>query len=327
MNNNKKYIIGIDIGGTTCKMALFTMNMKMLKKWSIDTDTKNHGKNIIKKCVASIMLNIAIKDIDKNDIYGIGVAVPGPVLDDAVITKAINIGWNRPCDIKKELKKYFLSNTQIKVANDVNAAGLGEYNVIDNKNIKSFVMVSMGTGIGGGLIYDGKIVAGKNGSAMEIGHIRVDDSYNAKRCNCGSRGCAETFGGTNHIKESFISNLKNKKLYNIKSVFRKYKKEDYKNIDTKEICNAAKKGNKLCILTLKENMYKVGKMFASLILTLDPDMIVIGGGISKGGAIITKYIKDGIKDNMKMIEKIPAIKISMLKSDAGIYGAGYLVIK
>lgn len=320
----KKYIIGIDIGGTTCKIALFTMDMTMIKKWQIDTDKTHNGKNVIKKCVVSILLNIYKNNIYKNEIYGIGVALPGPIENESIIKKAINIGWKKNYNIKNELQKYFDKTLKIVVANDANAAAYGEYNVLDKK-INSLVMVTLGTGIGGGLIYDNKICNGRNGSAMEIGHIVVDNSDTKKKCNCGSVGCVETIAGSNHIKEDFIKNLNDKKLSHIKSIYRTYKKIDIKNITVKNIFDMAKKKDALCVYTIKNAMRYVGYMLSNIILTVDPDMIVIGGGISNAGSMILRYIKDGIIEKMKMIENIPIIKISKLKNDAGVIGAGYLI--
>lgn len=321
----QKYIIGIDVGGTTCKIALFTSDMEIIKKWQIDTDKNNNGKNIIKQCVASILIYLLKEGIDKKEVIGIGVDVPGPVLDESIVVKAVNVGWKKPNNIKKEIEKYFGKNIKVKVANDADAAAYGEYRVLNDKKIKSLVMVTLGTGIGGGFVYNGEIYNGKNGNAMEIGHIKVDTTETAKKCNCGSKGCAETFGATNAIKESFLFNLLDKNLSNMKSAFRTDKNINLDEITTKNICDAAKKGDELCLYTLKKAMWYVGYMLSNVILVLDPDMIVVGGGVSQCGNMLAKFIKESVKENMKMLEKLPEIKISKLKNEAGIYGAGYLV--
>lgn len=167
----KKYGFGVDIGGTTCKIGLFETTGVMIEKWEIPTRTDNHGENILSDVTDSVMGKMAEKGISKEDVQGVGIGVPGPVTAEGVVQKCVNLGWG-VFDVVKEMTEK--TGLHIKVGNDANVAALGEMWQGGGKGRKNMIMVTLGTGVGGGIIVDGKIVAGSHGAGGEIGHMTVN---------------------------------------------------------------------------------------------------------------------------------------------------------
>ncbi|HIX63708.1 MAG TPA: ROK family protein, partial [Candidatus Mediterraneibacter colneyensis] len=190
-----KYCFGVDVGGTTVKMGLFEEEGSILDKWEIATDTSEEGKAILPNIAASIESKMSEHGIDKAEVVGIGVGVPAPVTAEGVVNGSANLGWTYK-EVKKELEE--LTGLKASIANDANVAALGEMWKGGGAGEKNMIMVTLGTGVGGGVIIDGKILTGANGAGGEIGHLCVNYEE-TDRCGCGNRGCLEQYASATGI--------------------------------------------------------------------------------------------------------------------------------
>ena len=191
----KKYAFGVDIGGTTCKIGFFETNGTLLDKWEITTNKENNGASILSDVAHSVDNKLAQEGVSKDEVQGIGVGVPGPVKSNGVVNRCVNVGWG-VVNVEEELSK--LTGLTVRVGNDANVAALGEMWQGGAKGSKDVVMVTLGTGVGGGIIVDGKIVAGSVGAGGEIGHITVNPDE-IEACNCGQYGCLEQYASATGI--------------------------------------------------------------------------------------------------------------------------------
>lgn len=191
-----KYIYGVDLGGTTVKMGLFDQEGNMLEKWEIVTRKENNGELILPDIAKAIADKNEEKSIDKSDIIGIGMGVPGPITEDGRVLKCANLGWGI-FSVADELRK-LTGVEKIKVGNDANVAALGEQWRGGGRGFDSIVMVTLGTGVGGGIILNGKILTGSNGAAGEIGHLLVNP-HEKRTCGCGKKGCLEQYSSATGI--------------------------------------------------------------------------------------------------------------------------------
>jgi len=191
----KKYSVGVDIGGTTVKIGIFKSEGELLKKWEIPTDKNENGTHILGDIAESIEKVLKEENISKDDVHGIGMGVPGPVKADGTVVKCVNLGWGI-FNVEQALES--IIGLKVKAANDANIAALGESWQGGGKGYDSMVMVTLGTGVGGGVIIDGKILAGINGAAGEIGHIKVSDEE-TEECGCGKKGCLEQYASATGV--------------------------------------------------------------------------------------------------------------------------------
>lgn len=308
-----KYIFGVDLGGTTVKMGLFTDNGEVLDKWEIVTVKDNAGAQILPDIANSIKAKQAEKNIDAADVIGVGIGVPGPVDSKGVIYKAANLGWDvfNVSDTLSELVGF-----PVKTGNDANVAALGEMWMGGGKGYDSLVMVTLGTGVGGGVIIEGKLVAGSVGAGGEIGHIRIDDNE-TESCGCGNKGCLEQY-----TSATGVVRLANRRLAkdDKASVLRG------KNVDCKAVWDAVKEGDELAIEVAEEFGWILGKGLATIACVVNPEAFVIGGGVSKAGTIILDYIKKNYDEMAFRGCKNAEFCLATLGNDAGIYGAAKLVL-
>lgn len=311
-------IIGIDLGGTSVKMALLDTDGNIKKQWSIPTNVTDSGSHILNEIVNSIKKFCSENNLHLDDIKGIGMGSPGKVnVNRGTVVGAFNLGWKNEVNVKdffeKKLKKPFF------IENDANLAALGEMWKGAGFNSQNIVLVTLGTGVGGGIIINGNLVHGNSGSAGEIGHMYVgDDTY---LCSCGNYGCLETVASATGIL----------------NLARDISKNESKNSDTKdritqnscsvkEIFEIAKNGDELAILIVKKFGEYLGKSLSQLGNALNPDFIILGGGVSNAGDYLLgivdkefkKHVFPGIKENTKIV-------LATLGNDAGIIGASKLV--
>lgn len=213
----KKYAFGVDIGGTTCKVGFFETSGNLLDKWEIKTNTENGGASILSDVAKAVDNKLAQEGISKTDVQGIGVGVPGPVNGEGVVSCCVNLGWGI-VNVEEELTA--LTGMKVKVGNDANVAALGEMWQGGAKGCRDVVMVTLGTGVGGGIIVDGKMVAGFNGAGGEIGHITVNNEE-IEPCNCGQYGCLEQYASATGVvrvaKESLQRQQQKQHLRNIQN--------------------------------------------------------------------------------------------------------------
>ena len=190
------YVFGVDIGGTTVKMGLFDKEGTLLDKWEIPSVTANHGERILPDIADSIKAKMAERDITIDQLVGIGMGAPGPVDARGVIYRTANLGWDTVFSIPEAMQK--LINVPVKAGNDANVAGLGELWMGGGKGCKDMVMVTLGTGVGGGIVVDGSLVCGALGAGGEIGHIHVEDNE-TETCGCGKKGCLEQYASATGV--------------------------------------------------------------------------------------------------------------------------------
>lgn len=309
-----KYVFGVDIGGTTVKIGIFTDDGKLLDKWEIPTRTDEGGKYILSDIAESVEDRRVEMGIDKKDVLGVGMGVPGPVRSDGTVLRCVNLGWGI-FNVEEELSK--LTGYVVKAGNDANMAALGEMWQGGGKGHRNIVMVTLGTGVGGGIIINGKMISGVNGAGGEIGHICVNDSETEK-CGCGNTGCLEQYTSATGIVRS--ANI----LLNTTDKPSKLRTVQY--ISAKEIFDAAKDGDELAA-SLVENHGKVlGKALAQIACVVDPEIFVIGGGVSRAGDILVDTTKKYFLEYAFHACRTTQFALATLGNDAGIYGGACSII-
>ncbi|MDD6009984.1 MAG: ROK family glucokinase [Lachnospiraceae bacterium] len=309
----KKYVFGVDVGGTTVKMGYFDIEGNLIEKWEIPTRTEDKGVNIIPDIAGSILVKLAQKDIDKKEVVGVGIGVPGPVKEDGTVLVAVNLGWDKR-NTNEELED--LLGIPVKTANDANVAALGEMWRGGGQGYDDVVAVTLGTGVGGGVIIGGKVIAGSNGAGGEIGHIHLEDNE-SEECGCKGHGCLEQYASATGVVR-----LAKKKLADSSkpSVLR----DD--EVTAKAVWDAVKADDELA----KEvaNIYGeyLGKGLAAVAAVVNPQVFVIGGGVSKAGRVVIDYMEPYFDKYAFPGTKNAKFVLAKLGNDAGIYGAAKLVL-
>lgn len=311
----KNYCFGIDVGGTTVKMGLFQTDGQLVEKWEIPTRTEEGGKAILPDIAAYAMAKLVEKDISREDVAGIGIGVPGPIDADGVVPHTANLGWGYK-EVTKELSE--LTGVTCKGGNDANVAALGEMWQGGGKGFTDIVMITLGTGVGGGVIIDEQIITGKHGLGGEIGHIHVRDEE-TEHCNCGGVGCLEQVASATGIAREARRKMA---ASDTPSVLREVGDQ----VTAKDVLDAAKAGDALALEVMEVVGHYLGVALASLALTVDPQMFVIGGGVSKAGQYLIEVINRHYAQYMPISENRGTVGLAKLGNDAGIYGAARLVL-
>ena len=308
-----KYCIGVDIGGTTVKMGLFEEDGKILDKWEIVTDTSEEGKAVLPNIASSIAAKISEHGLDKRDVLGIGAGVPAPVNSEGIVNGSANLGWKYK-EVKKELEE--LTGLSAYIGNDANVAALGEMWKGGGEGEKNMIMVTLGTGVGGGVIIDGKMLVGANGAGGEIGHICVN--YSEKdQCGCGNRGCLEQYASATGI----VRLAKQKLGQEMRSTV--LNKED---VTAKDVFDAVKAGDEVAQEIAVEFGRYLGYGLANLAAVVDPAVFVIGGGVSKAGEVLLSYIEKPFMERAFFANRNVRFVLAQLGNDAGICGAAKMVL-
>lgn len=304
----KKYGFGVDVGGTTIKMGFFETSGKLIDKWEIKTDTSNGGENILSDIAKAIDNKLAQEGISKNDVQGVGVGVPGPVNSKGIVLKCVNLGWG-VFNVEEELAS--LTGLKVKAGNDANVAALGEMWQGAGKGSEDMVMVTLGTGVGGGIIVDGKVIAGANGAGGEIGHITVNDDE-IEACNCGQYGCLEQYtSATGIVRMAKRKLAKTDEETSLRSV---------EELSAKIIFDEAKKGDKIAGELVEELGKILGSTLSNIAAVANPEVIVIGGGVSKAGQILIDTIHKHFTESVFHACKDTRFVLAGLGNDAGMYG-------
>ncbi|MBM6854893.1 ROK family glucokinase [Mediterraneibacter glycyrrhizinilyticus] len=308
-----KYCIGVDIGGTTVKMGLLKESGEILDKWEITTDTSDEGSAILPNIAASIEKKIEEHQVDKADIIGVGAGVPAPVTSEGIVNGSANLGWNYK-EVKKELEE--LTGLKAEIGNDANVAALGEMWKGGGAGEKNMIMVTLGTGVGGGVIIDGRILVGQNGAGGEIGHLCVNYEETDK-CGCGNKGCLEQYASATGI----VRLAKRKLGQDLRPTI--LTKED---ITAKDVFDAVKAGDEIAKEIAVEFGTYLGHALANLAAVTDPAVFVIGGGVSKAGEVLIPYIQQPYMEHAFFANRKVRFTLATLGNDAGICGAAKLVI-
>lgn len=307
-----KYVFGVDIGGTTVKMGFLNLDGEIIEKWEIPTRKENGGENILPDVAKAIENKLKEKGIDKSEVSGIGVGVPGPVDGDGIIHNAVNLGWG---EFNVNEKLTALTGIKSMAGNDANVAALGEMWKGGGKGYSNMVMVTLGTGVGGGIIIDGKILAGATGAGGEIGHLHLRDDEE-KKCGCGNKGCLEQYASATGV--SYLA-TKHKALWKGETVL----KDD---LSAKAVFDGVKAGDALCIEIARDFGENLGKGLAIIASVVNPDAFVIGGGVSKAGNVLMDYIVPPFEKYVFHGAKNCKMLLATLGNDAGMYGAAKLVL-
>ncbi|MBO0959507.1 ROK family glucokinase [Neobacillus sp. MM2021_6] len=316
----EQWIAGVDLGGTTTKIAFITFDGEITHKWEIPTDNSNEGQNITRNIANALSEKLAELAVTNDKLAGIGMGAPGPMdYERGVILNAVNLGWKDNFPLQESLEA--ATSLPAAIENDANCAALGEMWKGAGNGAKDLVCVTLGTGVGGGVIANGTIVQGINGAAGEIGHITAVPSGGAP-CNCGRKGCLETVASATGIVRLAMEELSNHETSGELSTLL----EVHGKITAKDVFDTARKGDPLARKVLDEVSFHLGFVLGGIANTLNPEKIVLGGGVSKAGAILL----DGINENFakftfSAVMDSTQLALATLGNDAGVLGAAWLI--
>ena len=309
-----KYCFGVDVGGTTVKLGLFNTSGDLMEKWEIPTVTEDDGKAILPDCAKSILKKMNEREMDRTEVVGVGIGAPGPVDSEGTLYGAVNLGWGT-MSLKKELQT--LLNMPVEAGNDANVAALGEAWQGGAKGYEDVVVVTLGTGVGGGIIINGKMVAGATGAAGEIVHMHVNDDE-TEPGNCGNCGCLEEY-----VSATGIVRMAKRKLAkdDRPSIMRK------DDLSAKDVWDAVKAGDTVATEVAEDFGWYLGKAMALVANVSNPEIFVIGGGVSKAGNVLLDYIQKYYQKYAFKGCRGALFTLATLGNDAGIYGAARLVLE
>ena len=309
-----KYCFGIDVGGTSIKCGLFRTDGTLVEKWEIPTRKENNGSEILPDVANTIKDKMNDLQILKSDVEGVGIGIPGPINDAGETPCAVNLYWGfKP--VAKELSE--LTGLPAKAGNDANVAALGESWKGAAAGAHSAIMITLGTGVGGGIIIDQKIVCGHNGAAGEVGHANMDHNE-TEACNCGNQGCLEQYAsatGIVRVAKKILAATEEP------SVLRKCNP-----LSAKQVLDAYKKQDAVAVKTMEKVGDYLGGALAIFSCVVDPETIVIGGGVSKAGQPLIDCIQKYYHKYAFTPSKNTSIVLAELGNDAGIYGAARMVL-
>lgn len=308
-----KYCFGVDIGGTTVKIGLFQTAGVLIEKWEIPTRTENQGAAVLPDIAESVRAKLSEAEIAKEEVAGIGVGVPAPVDADGVVQNTVNLGWGYK-EVRRELEE--LTGLRVKVGNDANVAALGEMWLGAASGEENMLMVTLGTGVGGGIVVDGRPLTGAHGAGGEIGHMHVNP-HETECCGCGNAGCLEQYASATGIAKLAREHLKNSKK---ESVLRTAE------IDAKAVFDALKEGDALAGEIVEEFSNYLGTALANLAAVTDPSVIVIGGGVSKAGQILIDHVYTYFRKHAFFANRDTKLVLASLGNDAGMCGAAKLLL-
>jgi len=298
-----KYGFGIDLGGTTVKIAYFDETGNMLDKWEIPTVTEGNGAQILPDIAASIRHYIDGNQIVETEILGLGIGVPGPVDAKGVVNKCVNLGWG-VFNIAEELTR--LTGFPVKAGNDANVAALGEFWKGGGQGCENMVFATLGTGVGGGIVIEGKLLHGTHGSGAEIGHMVLNKNETAV-CGCGKRGCVEQYcSATGIVRLASLHGMEN--------------------VTCKDIFDAGKAGDKVALEVLDEYYEYLGEFLGTLCSVIDPEIVVLGGGVSKAGDVLLTGVEPYFHKYVFHAASQVKFSLASLGNDAGAYGAFKLAL-
>lgn len=310
----KKAVAGIDVGGTTVKIAFISLEGEILSKWEITTNQKDNGAYIMQETAASIQAENQKAEID---LVAAGVGAPGFIdVENGFIYEAVNLGWKN-YELRKEMEN--LLKIPVVVDNDANLAAGGEKWKGAGENASNIIAVTLGTGVGGGIIAGGEIIHGESGMAGEIGHITSVKTGGA-RCNCGKHGCLETVSSATGIARLGLEAVQREKSGYLQRIL-----DENGSVSAKDVLDGAKNQDKLSEEVLNESMEHLGFALANLSNSLNPEIIVIGGGVSKAGTFLLEKLSHSFKKYaIPKIAEETKINIAILGNDAGVIGAAWI---
>ena len=309
-----KYGFGIDLGGTTVKLAYFDENGTMLHKWEIPTNTAEGGSQILPDIAKAVEGYLGENNIPRESIIGLGIGVPGPVDVNGTVNKCGNLGWGR-FNISREMER--LTGFPVQAGNDANVAAMGEFWKGGGQGCRNMVLATLGTGVGGGIVVEGKLLCGSQGAGGEIGHMTINRDETVP-CNCGKYGCVEQYCSATGIvrtaKEHLASNPADSQLRALEE------------ITCKDIFDAGKAGDTLANEILQMYYARLGEFLGNLCCLLNPEVVVLGGGVTKAGQVLLDGVEPYFRKNTFHACDNAKIVLASLGNAAGAYGAFKLVL-
>ncbi len=309
-----QYVIGADIGGTTVKLGVFSMEGSLVDKWEIPTRTEEEGRYILQDIADSCLAYMDKQGLERKDFAGIGMGVPGTVNEDGSVNTCVNLGWGYR-EVRREMEE--ILKIPAWADNDANAAGLGEMWKGGAKGMTNLIMVTLGTGVGGGIIIDGKTIRGSRGYGGEIGHITIHPEETLS-CNCGRKGCLEQYCSANGIARLARAGLE--------SWEGTTRLADLEEITCRDVFDAAKDGDEYALARVEAFGKDLGMTLANLAAITDPQVFVIGGGVSKAGKMVTDVVEKYFRRYALAGQREVGFRLAVLGNDAGIYGCARLAL-
>ncbi|MDQ0254421.1 glucokinase [Evansella vedderi] len=312
-----KWLAGIDIGGTTVKLSIINELGNIKTKWEIPTNVTESGKYIVTDIARSLLEKLEELGIEKADIRGVGIGAPGFIdVERGLIFEAVNLGW-KDFPLKEEMEKELQLPTFVD--NDANIAAIGEMWKGAGEGSVNLLCVTLGTGVGGGIIAGGEVIHGESGMAGEIGHITSVIEGGAP-CNCGKKGCLETVASATGISRLGLEAIKKNPTGILQSIY-----EKNGSLSSKDVFDAFKENDPLAEEVVNESFKHLGFALANLANAINPKTIVIGGGVSKAGDVLVNKIIGFFKEYaIPKIAQETTIRLATLGNDAGVYGAAWL---
>ena len=309
----EQYLFGIDVGGTTVKCGLFLQSGELLEKWEIPTRTEENGRWILPDVAETIRRKMQERGLEKEDVAGVGIGVPGPVTKTGEVPTAVNIHWGYK-NVAAELREAL--DLPVKVGNDANVAALGEMWAGGGKGASNLIMVTLGTGVGGGVIVDGKIVTGAHGAGGEIGHGIIEPEEQ-ETCNCGNRGCLEQLASATGIVRLARRYLERQNEAGAL---------ERDSLTAKAVFDAYKNGDPAAEAIVSQFADYLGRALALYACVTDPEVFVIGGGVSGAGTVLLDVVEKYYQKYAFPACRSARMVLARLGNDAGIYGAARMLL-
>ena len=313
-------LLGIDLGGTTTKFAIMKPQGEIQQRWSIQTDVLNDGNNIIPNIIDSINHHLQLYQMSVKQFQGIGIGTPGSVdYQTGMVDSAFNLNWDRPMALKEQIELH--TNIPVQVENDANVAALGERWLGAGKNADNVAFVTLGTGVGGGIIINGQIVHGQGGSAGEIGHMTINPQ--GYRCTCGKRGCLETVAsatGIVHVARDYAQEYAGDSEL-------KASLDNGDDLTAKDVFDLAKQNDPLALKVTHVVCDQLGLALSIVAVTINPQYIIIGGGVSNAGDFLLQRVRESYNRYVfSSVKKTTTLTLATLGNEAGVIGAASLIL-
>lgn len=313
-------LLGIDLGGTTTKFAIMRPQGEIQQRWSIQTDVLNDGNNIIPNIIDSINHHLQLYQMSAKQFQGIGIGTPGSVdYQTGMVDSAFNLNWDRPMALKEQIELH--TNIPVQVENDANVAALGERWLGAGKNADNVAFVTLGTGVGGGIIINGQIVHGQGGSAGEIGHMTINPQ--GYRCTCGKRGCLETVAsatGIVHVARDYAQEYAGDSEL-------KASLDNGDDLTAKDVFDLAKQNDPLALKVTHAVCDQLGLALSIVAVTINPQYIIIGGGVSNAGDFLLQRVRESYNRYVfSSVKKTTTLTLATLGNEAGVIGAASLIL-
>lgn len=316
-----KKIIGIDLGGTTVKFAIMTLDGEIQQKWSIDTNVLDEGSHIVPEIVETINHHLELYGMTPADFVGIGMGTPGSVdIEKGTVIGAYNLNWKTLQPVKEQIE----AGTKIPFVldNDANVAALGERWKGAGENDPNVIFITLGTGVGGGIVAEGNLLHGAAGCAGEIGHVTVDP--NGFMCTCGKRGCLETVSSATGVVR--VARTMAEEYAGDSQL--KQKLDDGQDITSKDVFEFAQAEDPFALMVVDKVCFYLGLACGNLGNSLNPSAIVLGGGVSAAGEFLRSRVENYFNEfTFPQVRNSTSIKLAQLGNEAGVIGAGSLALK